>query len=97
MPAKGLTRTAGKHGEKKKKKKKPVINQLFGNDQQSIEGYADCERRLRHALAQEMAEKNASVEFAGAVKTVPKPDATPERTPAAPCRCSRRRAVPSCR
>ena len=54
-----------------KEKHKPFIHQLFGHDQQAVEGYKDCDKRLRQALAQEMAERSASTEVAGAIKTVP--------------------------
>ena len=37
----------------------------------NVEGYKDCDKKLRQALAHEMAERNASTEFAGAVRTVP--------------------------
>ena len=51
--------------------KKGFIHQVFGNDQKAIEGFDSADAELRHSLAQELAEKNAKIEFDGAVRTVP--------------------------
>lgn len=39
--------------------------------QKAIEGFDSADAELRHSLAQELAEKNAKIEFDGAVRTVP--------------------------
>ena len=54
-----------------KRKRQPFIHQCFGHDQKAVEGFTGCDKKLRQALAHEMAERNASTEFAGAVKPVP--------------------------
>ena len=55
--------------ESKGKGRHPFIHQCFGHDQGAIEGFKDCDKRLKQTLAREMAERNASTEFAGAVRT----------------------------
>ena len=54
-----------------KRKRQPFIHLCFGHDLQAVEGFTDCDKKLWQAFALEMAEGNASTEFAGAVKTVP--------------------------
>ena len=55
--------------EPKGKRHKSFIHQCFGHYQGAIEGFKDCEERLKHPLAREMAERNAITEFEIAVKT----------------------------
>ena len=49
--------------ESKGRKRQPFIHQCFGHGQGAIEGFNDCEERLKHALALEMAERSGSTEF----------------------------------
>ena len=68
LKAHGVVKDESK--ESKGKGRQPFIHKCFGHDQRAIEGFKDCDRKLRQALAREMAERNASTEFAGVAKSV---------------------------
>ena len=55
--------------EPKGKRQESFIHQCFGHDQGVIEGFKDCEEKLKQALDREMVERKAATEFEGAVKT----------------------------
>ena len=59
----------------KNQKTKPVLNKVFGHDQKAIEGFGDCEDRLRKSLNEEKSERDADTEFEGTVKTKREGDA----------------------
>ena len=68
LKAHGVVKDESK--ESKGKGRQPFMHQCFGHDQQAIEGFNDCGKKLRQALAREMAERSASTESAVAVRTV---------------------------
>ena len=59
----------------KNQKTEPVLNKVFGHDQNAIEGFGICEEGLQKSLNEEKSERDAETEFEGAVKTKREDDA----------------------